>query len=78
MNKTAHWQNLQRRLFKKKKNSLRGHNPRTVSIPQLLRETIGIQPHEIVQKDCTNEETSPNPNGVNYPRPLKVSKAERF
>jgi hypothetical protein len=49
-----------------------------VGIPQLLRETSGIQPHETVQKDCTNEGTSPDPDGVNYARPLQVTKAERF
>jgi hypothetical protein len=29
-------------------------------------------------KDCTNERTSPDPDGVNYARPLKVTKAKRF
>jgi hypothetical protein len=29
-------------------------------------------------KGYTNEGTSPSPDGINYARPLKVSKAERF
>jgi hypothetical protein len=45
---------------------------------QLLRETMGIQPPGTVQKDCTNERTSPDLDGVNYTRPLKVTKAEIF
>jgi hypothetical protein len=49
-----------------------------VSIPQLLRGTSGIQPPKTFQKDCTNEGTSPDPDGVNYARPLKATKAERF
>jgi hypothetical protein len=49
-----------------------------VSVPQLLRGTSGIKPPEIVQKDCTNEETSPDADGVSYARPLKVTEAERF
>jgi hypothetical protein len=60
------------------RNNLRGHDPQVVSIPQLLRETSGIQPPETVQKDCTNEETSPDPDGISYARPLKVTKAERL
>jgi hypothetical protein len=31
-----------------------------------------------VQKDSTNEGTSPDADGVNYARPLKVIKAKRF
>jgi hypothetical protein len=65
------WQNLQR-------NSLRGCHSQVVSIPQLLRETSGIQPHEIVQKDCTDEGTSPAADGVSYARSVKVTKAKRF
>jgi hypothetical protein len=49
-----------------------------VSIPQLLREISGVQPHETVQKDRTNERTSPDAGGISYARPLKVAKAERF
>jgi hypothetical protein len=60
------------------RNSLRGHDSQSVRIPQLLRGTSGIQPLKTVQKDCTNEGTSPAPDGVNYARPLKVTKAERF
>jgi hypothetical protein len=60
------------------KNSLRGHNPRVASAPQLFRETSGIHLSETVQKDCTNAGTSPDADGVNYARPLKVTKAERF
>jgi hypothetical protein len=60
-------------------NSLRGCDPpQAVGIPQLLRETSGIQPREKVQKDCTNEVTSPDPDEVNYARPLKVTKVKRF
>jgi hypothetical protein len=59
------------------RNSLRGLNPLVVSIPQ-LRGTSDIQPCETVKKYCTNEGTSPDPDGVNYARPLKVTKAERF
>jgi hypothetical protein len=47
-------------------------------IPQLLRGTSGIQPLKIVQKGNTNEGTSPDLNGVNYARPLKVTKTKRF
>jgi hypothetical protein len=46
--------------------------------PQLLRETHGIQPHKTVQKDYINERPSPGPDGVNYARPLKVTKAKKF
>jgi hypothetical protein len=60
------------------KNSLRGHDPQAVSVPQLLRGTSGTQLPEMVQKDCTNEGSSPDTNGVNYARPLKITKAERF
>jgi hypothetical protein len=60
------------------RNSLRGHSYQVVSIPQLLEGTSGIQPPKIVQKDCTNEGTSPDPDGVNYAKPLKVTKIERF
>jgi hypothetical protein len=49
-----------------------------VSILQLLRGTTGVQPSKTVQKDCTNERISLDPDGVNYARPLKVTKAERF
>jgi hypothetical protein len=49
-----------------------------VSIPQLLRRASDIQPPETVQKDYTNEETSPGPDGVNYAICLKATKAERF
>jgi hypothetical protein len=31
-----------------------------------------------VQEDCTNEEASPDPGGVNYARPLKATNAKRF
>jgi hypothetical protein len=58
------------------RNSLRGYNPQAVSVPQLFRETSGIQPPKTFQKDCTNEGTSPDPDGVNYGRLLKVTKAE--
>jgi hypothetical protein len=47
-----------------------------VSIPHLLRGTSGIQPPKIIQKDCTTEGTSPDPDGVNYARPVKVPKME--
>jgi hypothetical protein len=60
------------------KNSLRGCNPQAVSVPQLLRRASDIQPPKTIQKDCINEVTSPDPDGVNYARPLKVTKAERF
>jgi hypothetical protein len=60
------------------KNSLREHNPRAVSIPQLLRGTSGVQPPETVQKDSANEGSSPDPDGVNYARPLKVTKAGSY
>jgi hypothetical protein len=43
-----------------------------------FRGTSGVQPPETIQKDCTNEGTSPDPDGVNYSRLLKVTKAERF
>jgi hypothetical protein len=36
--------------------------------PQLLK----------VQKDCTSEGTSPDPDGVSHARPLRVNKAKRF
>jgi hypothetical protein len=73
--KLPDWQSLERTV---QINSLRGDHPQAVSVPQLLRETSGIQPHKIVQKDCTNEGTSPDADGVNYASPLKVTKAERF
>jgi hypothetical protein len=60
------------------RNSLRGHDPQVVNVPQLLRGTSGIQPPEIVQKDYTSEGTSPDPDRVNYARCLKVTKAKRF
>jgi hypothetical protein len=40
-----------------------------MSILQLLGETSGVQSPETVQKDGTNEETSPDPEEVNYTRP---------
>jgi hypothetical protein len=60
------------------RNILRGCDPQAVGISQLLKETSGIQPPETVQRDDTNEGTSPDLNGVNYARALKVTKAERF
>jgi hypothetical protein len=60
------------------RNSSKGCNPQMVSIPQILRGTSAVQPPEAVQKDCTNEGTSLDTDGVNYVRPLKVTKAERF
>jgi hypothetical protein len=46
---------------------------------QLLRGISDIQPPDTVQKDCINEWTSPDEDGVNfYARPLKVKKSERF
>jgi hypothetical protein len=48
-----------------------------VRVPQLLRETSGIQPPVTARKDYTNEGTSPDPDGVNDARPLKVIKAKR-
>jgi hypothetical protein len=59
------------------KNSLRGQDPQVI-ILQLLRGTSGVQQPKTFQKDCTNEGTSPDPNGISYARPLKVTKAERF
>jgi hypothetical protein len=49
-----------------------------VSVLKLLRGTSGIQPPKTVQKDCTNKDTSPDPDGISYARPLKVTKANRF
>jgi hypothetical protein len=49
-----------------------------VSIPQLLKGTSGVQPSKTTQKDCIDEETSPDEDGVNYATPSKVTKAERF
>jgi hypothetical protein len=60
------------------RNSLRGRDPQVVSVLQLLRGTSSTEPCETVQKDCTNEGTSPDPDRVNYARPLKVTKTERF
>jgi hypothetical protein len=60
------------------RNSVRGCDARVVSIPQLLSGTSGVQPHETVQNDCTDEGTSPDPDGSQYARPLKVTKAKRF
>jgi hypothetical protein len=57
------------------RNSLRGQNPRAVSIPQLLRGTSAVRPPETVQKDHTNKGTSLDLDRVNYARPLKVTKA---
>jgi hypothetical protein len=48
------------------RNSLRGHDLQVVSIPQLLKKTSGVQPPKAFQKDCTNEGTSLDPDGVNY------------
>jgi hypothetical protein len=61
-----------------KRNSLRGCDPQMVSVPQLLGGTSGIQQPKTAQKRCTNERTSPDVHGVNYARPLKVTKVERF
>jgi hypothetical protein len=44
-------------------------------IPQLLRGTSGVQPPKTVQEACTNEDTSPGPDGVRH---LKVTKVERW
>jgi hypothetical protein len=60
------------------RNSLRGHHPQTVGIPQLPRGSSGVQPPKTFQKDSTNEGTSPDLDRVNYTRPLKVTIAERF
>jgi hypothetical protein len=49
-----------------------------VGIPQLLTGTSGVQSPKTVQKGYTNEGTSPDPNAVNYARPLKVTKVKRF
>jgi hypothetical protein len=57
------------------KNSLRGHNRQAVCVSQLLRGTSGVQP---LQKNCTQQGTSPDLYKVNYARPVKVTKAERF
>jgi hypothetical protein len=43
-----------------------------------LKKPSGVQPPETVQKDYANEVTFPDSDGVNYDRPLKVTKAERF
>jgi hypothetical protein len=51
------------------RNSLRGHDPKW---PMSSNFSGGIQ------KICTNERTSPDPGGVNYAKPLKVTKIERF
>jgi hypothetical protein len=59
------------------RNSLRGHNPQAVSVPQLLRGTSGIQPPTTVEQDCTNEGTPSGPQGASYFRPLKVTKTKR-
>jgi hypothetical protein len=63
MDKTAKLANSSKTTVQR--NSLRGRNSKAVSIPQLLRET-SIQPPKAVQKDCSNERTSPEPDGVNY------------
>jgi hypothetical protein len=59
------------------RNSVSRHNLREVSMPQ-IRGRSGIQPRETVQKDYTNKGTSPDPDGLNHDRPLKVTKTERF
>jgi hypothetical protein len=63
------------------RNSLRGRNPQVISVPQVLQEKSGIRPCETVQKDCTNEGTSPDADGVSYItyiRSLNVTKAQRY
>jgi hypothetical protein len=60
------------------RNSLKECNTQVVGIPQLLRGTSGFQPPKTVQKDYTNEGSCPDLHGVNYARPLKVTKAKRF
>jgi hypothetical protein len=60
------------------RNSLRGRDPQAISVFQLLRRTSGVQPPETVEKDYTNEGTSPDPNGVNYAKTLQVTKANGF
>jgi hypothetical protein len=69
------WQNLQTTV---QRNSLRGCNSPAIIIPHLLKGTIGIQPPKTVQKDYTSKEISTDPDGVNYARLLKVTKAKRF
>jgi hypothetical protein len=46
-------------------------------IPQLLKGS-SVQPPETVQNDDTYERISPEPDEVDYARPLKVTKAMRF
>jgi hypothetical protein len=52
--------------------------PQSVTISQLLRGANGIRPPETVLKDCTSEGTAPDPDGVSYARPPKVTKTEIF
>jgi hypothetical protein len=49
-----------------------------VGLLQLLRGTGGVLPPKLVQKEYTNEVTSPDPDGVNYARLLRITKAKRF
>jgi hypothetical protein len=56
----------------------RGCDPLSVGISQLLRRTSSIRPSETVQKNYTNEETSPDLDEDNNAKSLKVSKAKRF
>jgi hypothetical protein len=67
--KLPNWQNLQKWLFKKQFKRMW---PRRSQDPQTSQRDKCIQPPKTVQKECTDSD------GVNYARPLKVSKAERF
>jgi hypothetical protein len=62
--KLPNWQNLERGLFR---NSLASSN--------FLDEQMAFS---CLRQGLHNEGTSPDPDGVNYARPLKVTKAERF
>jgi hypothetical protein len=77
--KTAKLTKSSETTVQKKKKSLRRQNHSSCQHPRnFLRGTNDVQPCETVQKDCTNEGTSPDPDGVKYARPLKVTKAGRF
>jgi hypothetical protein len=46
--------------------------------PNFSEKQVAFSQPETVQKDYTNDETSPDPDGVNYARPLKIAKVERI
>jgi hypothetical protein len=60
------------------RNSLRGRASEQPAFPNFLEKQVAFSHPKHFKKTTQMRGTSPDPNGVNYARPLEVKKAKRF